>query len=140
MAASSPLAGPAATGNNNNGGGNGSSNSNGDPRSVRIKMRHDGDARYLMVPARIAFGEFVGRVRDKLGAPPALRIKVLVKDEEGDMITLGDPDDWEMALATARREARRAAEEMGRMEVCFFFSFLFLFPLLLLLLSFSCVC
>ena len=83
-------------------------------RTVRVKMRHGDDTRYLMVSTTIMFEEFLERVREKLNMKG--KFKVMMKDE-GDMITLGDRDDWEMALQTSRREARKAEEEMARMEV-----------------------
>ena len=52
----------------------------------------------------VAFEAFVEKVRVKfkLGRDQAFRIKV--RDEDGDLITMGDADDWNMALATARKE------------------------------------
>lgn len=86
-----------------------------DIRTVRVKTRHGDDTRYLMVSTTIMFEEFLERVREKLNMKG--KFKVMMKDE-GDMITLGDRDDWEVALQTSRREAKKAGEEMARMEVC----------------------
>lgn len=85
-----------------------------DIRTVRVKMHAGDDTRYLMVSTTIAWEEFLEKVREKLRMKN--EIKIRMKDE-GDMITVGDRDDWEMAVQTGRREARRAGEDMARLEV-----------------------
>ena len=86
-----------------------------DVRTVRVKLHAGEETRYLMVSTTILFEEFLERVREKLELER--RFKVRIRDE-GDLITMGDRDDWELAVATARREARRQSAEMGKMEVC----------------------
>ncbi|MCJ1472567.1 hypothetical protein MMC13_001216 [Lambiella insularis] len=85
-----------------------------DVRTVRVKVHHGEDTRYLMVSTGIMFDEFLERVREKL----ALRgkFKVRIRDE-GDLITMGDRDDWDMAVQGCRREARGREEDMGKLEV-----------------------
>lgn len=89
-----------------------------DVRTVRVKVHHGEDTRYLMVSTGIMFDEFLERVREKL----ALRgkFKVRVRDE-GDLITMGDRDDWDMAVQGCRKEARGREEDMGKLEVCVVF-------------------
>ena len=89
-----------------------------DCRTVRVKIHCGDDTRFLMVGTTVSFLEFADRIRDKL----ALRgkFKVRIKDEDdGDLITMGDGDDWEMAIAGVRKEARRDCADMGKMEVSF---------------------
>ena len=88
--------------------------SGNDVRTCRVKVRHGDDTRYLMVATTIAFDGFRERVREKLGVPGRFKITMM---DEGDMITVGDHEDWDMALATARKEARKSDDEMARMEV-----------------------
>jgi hypothetical protein len=85
-----------------------------DIRTIRVKVRHGDDTRYVMVSTGIVFEEFTERVRDKLSLRGAFKIKI---KDEGDLITMADRDDWEMAVQGARREARKREEEMAKMEV-----------------------
>lgn len=83
-------------------------------RTIRVKMHAGDETRYLMISSGINYEEFVDKVKEKLGVKAGVKIKV--KDEE-DYVTLGDRDDWEMALGTAKGEAKGKGEEMGRLEV-----------------------
>ncbi|MCJ1403913.1 hypothetical protein MMC11_007136 [Xylographa trunciseda] len=85
-----------------------------DVRTVRVKVHWQEDTRYLMVSTGIIFEEFVARVREKLALRGAFKVRIR---DEGDLITMGDRDDWEMAVMGARREARGKGEEMGKLEV-----------------------
>ena len=69
-----------------------------------------------MIDTYVRFEDFLDRVREKLGL--AGRFKVKMRDE-GDLITVGDRDDWEMATHTVRVEARKEGTDMGKMEVSF---------------------
>ena len=79
----------------------------------------------MIIAAATGWEEFVGRVREKFGIARPFKIKV--RDEEGDFITLGDRDDWDMAVGTVgRKEAgvenggREEVElEVGKLEVSF---------------------
>ena len=83
-------------------------------KNVRVKVHNGDDTRYVMVGAAVVFEDFVNRVREKFGV--RTRFKLKVKDE-GDFITLGDADDWEMCLGNVRKEAGREGAELGKMEV-----------------------
>lgn len=67
-----------------------------------------------MVAPQVPFEEFVDRVREKFGIRTRFKLKVR---DEGDLITMGDRDDWEMAVQSVRKEAGKEGEEMGKMEV-----------------------
>ena len=72
-----------------------------------------------MMNADQSFEQFVDRVREKFGLRN--RFKLKVKDD-GDLITMGDGDDWGMAVEGVRRDLRELREkgeegEMGKMEV-----------------------
>lgn len=66
--------------------------------------------------ADCVFESFVDRVREKFGLRS--RFKLKVKDD-GDLITLGDADDWAMAVEAVRREVEgsETGGEMGKTEV-----------------------
>lgn len=80
-----------------------------------------------MLPPTISFSDFALRIRDKFSLTGDFKIKIR---DEGDLITMGDGEDWDMAVAGARRgmddEARKNEElgqagdgetGMGKMEV-----------------------
>jgi hypothetical protein len=37
--------------------------------------------------------------------------------DDGDMVTLGDQDDLDLLMSTAKKAARKAGNDMGKMEV-----------------------
>lgn len=81
-----------------------------------------------MLNPDVAFNTFVERVRDKFSIKTPVKLKT---KDEGDLITVGDRDDWEMAVGAVRREMiqelRKTDDEygggsgsdsgMGKMEV-----------------------
>lgn len=81
----------------------------------------------MIVAAGVGFEGFVGRVREKFAIGAGVKVKV--KDEEGDLITLGDRDDWEMAVGMVGRGGGgenavgngEVGGEVGKMEVSGFF-------------------
>lgn len=100
-------------------------------KDIRVKVHSSDDTRFIMVGPRLAFEDFVDRVREKFGIRTRFKLKVR---DEGDLITMGDRDDWEMAVQSVRKEARKNEGDMGKMEVGFFLFFYFYFlcgPLLL---------
>jgi len=82
-------------------------------RKIRVKVHAD-DTRYVMVGTAVEFRDFVDQIRLKFGLRQAF--KIMMK-EDGDMITMADQDDLEMAIDLARENARRRREETGKMEV-----------------------
>lgn len=85
-------------------------------KNIRVKVHSGDDTRYIMVAPQLAFEEFVDRVREKFGIRTRFKLKVR---DEGDLITMGDRDDWEMAVQSVRKEARKDEGDMGKMEVSF---------------------
>ena len=86
-------------------------------KNIRVKVHSGDDTRYVMVGSAVVFEDFVDRVKEKFGIKT--RYKLKIKDE-GDFITLGDADDWDMALSNVRKEAQREGGELGKLEVCAF--------------------
>ncbi|MCJ1464176.1 hypothetical protein MMC07_002789 [Pseudocyphellaria aurata] len=83
-------------------------------KSIRVKVHSGDDTRYIMVAPQVAFEDFVDRVREKFGIRTRFKLKVR---DEGDLITMGDRDDWDMAVQSVRKEAGKEGEEMGKMEI-----------------------
>ena len=87
-------------------------------KQIRVKVHGGDDTRFVMLAAACVFEDFVDKVRDKFGV--RTRFKLKVRDEEdGDKITVGDRDDWEMCLEGVRKEAAKDGGEMGKLEVSF---------------------
>ncbi|KAL9004964.1 MAG: hypothetical protein Q9188_002245 [Gyalolechia gomerana] len=88
-------------------------------RTIRVKVHasSNDDTRYIMMNADSAFESFVDRVREKFGLRTRFKLKVR---DEGDLITMGDSDDWTMTIEAVRRELEKSegGGEMGKMEVC----------------------
>lgn len=83
-------------------------------KNIRVKVHHEDDTRYVMVGSAVVFEDFVDRVREKFGVRTRFRLKVR---DEGDYITLGDGDDWDLCLANVRKEAQGEGADLGKLEV-----------------------
>lgn len=68
-----------------------------------------------MLTPDVTFATFVDKVREKYNLK-AGGFKVKVRDE-GDLITMGDVDDWDMAVSAVTEDAREEGVEMGKIEV-----------------------
>ncbi|KAG5930989.1 hypothetical protein E4U53_002008 [Claviceps sorghi] len=89
-------------------------------RSIRVKV-HYSDVRYIMISTETEYPDFVDKIKDKFGMKR--RFKIKIKDEdmpEGDMITVGDPDDLEMAVQSATSLAMREGHGVAKMEIWLF--------------------
>ena len=95
-----------------------------EPKNIRVKVHSGDDTRYIMVTPQVPFEDFVDRVREKFGIRTRFKLKVR---DEGDLITMGDRDDWEMAVQSVWKEVRSEGGEMGKMEVSYDLSFSVLF-------------
>lgn len=85
-------------------------------RKFRVKVHALEDTRYIMIESNIDFGEFEGKIREKFRFKGLLRIRMR---DETDMITMGDQEDLDLLISTAKDEARRENQEMGKIEVWF---------------------
>ncbi|KXH28911.1 tetratricopeptide [Colletotrichum simmondsii] len=86
-------------------------------RKIRVKVHAD-DVRYIMVGAAVEFPDFVDRIREKFGL--RRRFKIKIRDEDvpnGDMITMGDQDDLDMAIMSVKSQARKTRQDIGKMEI-----------------------
>ncbi len=85
-------------------------------RKVRVKVHAD-DVRYIMVGTAVEFPDFIERIREKFGISRRFKVKIRDEDAPEDMITMGDQDDLDMAMASAKQAARRARQDIGKLEV-----------------------
>jgi len=83
-------------------------------RKVRVKVYAD-DTRYVMISPDIQFPEFVDQIRRKFGSMNSFKLKM--RDEDGDMVTMGDQDDLDMAITASKNIAATEGAEMGKMDV-----------------------
>ncbi|KAH0356887.1 hypothetical protein KCU81_g395, partial [Aureobasidium melanogenum] len=70
-----------------------------------------------MIQPDTSYDTFCEQIRKKFGFAAKESFKLKMKDEEGDMVTMGDEDDLEMLVASAKEQANREGAEMGKMEV-----------------------
>jgi hypothetical protein len=80
---------------------------------IRVKV-HSSDTRYVFINQDQLITEFWQSIREKFGIRN--KFKVEFKDD-GDMITMADQDDLDMAIQTARSIARKEGSDMAKMEV-----------------------
>ncbi|KAI9689804.1 MAG: hypothetical protein M1822_009686 [Bathelium mastoideum] len=80
---------------------------------IRVKV-HAEDTRYVMIGPAIEFRDFIDQIRAKFGMRRNFKVKI---NDDGDMITMGDQDDLDMAISVCRKQAQREKAEMGKMEV-----------------------
>lgn len=78
-------------------------------RQLRVKVHHGDDTRYMMVTPDVAFEAFLERVKEKFALKAAFRLKT---KDEGDLITMGDADDWQMAVGAAKKEMATESRKM----------------------------
>ncbi|SMQ47267.1 unnamed protein product [Zymoseptoria tritici ST99CH_1A5] len=83
-------------------------------RKVRIKV-HAEDMRYVMTSPNVTYHELVGQIQVKFAFKGEFKLKI--KDEDGDMVTMADQDDLDMAMGTCKAAAAKEMAEMGKMEV-----------------------
>lgn len=84
-----------------------------DVKKIRVKVHAD-DTRYVMVGPAIEFKDFVDQIRSKFGIRQNFKVKI---KDDGDMITMSDQDDLDMAVMQSKSEARKERNEMAKMEV-----------------------
>lgn len=83
-------------------------------RKVRVKV-HAEDMRYVMTTPSVTFEELSSAIKAKFAIKGGYKLKM--KDEEGDMITMGDQDDLDMAMSMCKAAARKDMADMAKMEI-----------------------
>ena len=87
-----------------------------DVRKIRIKV-HAEDMRYVMTTPTATYPELMEQIRQKFSLQATSSFRLKIKDEEGDLVTLSDQDDLDMAFTTCKAAAAKERAEMGKMEV-----------------------
>ncbi|PFH63278.1 hypothetical protein XA68_14930 [Ophiocordyceps unilateralis] len=88
-----------------------------DIRKVRVKV-HAEDVRYIMVGVAIEFPDLVDCIREKFNLRRRFKMKIPDEDApDGELITLGDQDDLEMAIQSVTDAAKRQRQDVARMEI-----------------------
>ncbi|OJD19036.1 hypothetical protein AJ78_00987 [Emergomyces pasteurianus Ep9510] len=85
-----------------------------DVRKIRAKVHASSDVRFIMIGSSVGYNEFEAKIRDKFGFKQRVRLQM---QDDGDMVTMGDQDDLDMLLSTAKQEARKDGLDMGKIEI-----------------------
>jgi tetratricopeptide (TPR) repeat protein len=85
-------------------------------RKIRIKVHGGDDMRYVMTTPAATYEALEEQIRAKFSLQ-ATAFKLKIRDEEGDMVTMGDQDDWEMTLSVAKAAANKERVDMAKMEM-----------------------
>ncbi|EUC50355.1 hypothetical protein COCMIDRAFT_1075 [Bipolaris oryzae ATCC 44560] len=80
---------------------------------VRVKV-HSTDTRYVFISSDQLITEFWQQIREKFGVRN--KFKLEFKDD-GDMITMADQDDLDMAIQAAKSIAKKEGSDVAKMEV-----------------------
>ena len=87
-------------------------------RKVRVLVHGAEDNRYILIGTEIQFYDFQEKIKEKFQMQKRFKLKIRDDDMlDGDMITMGDQDDLEMALMSVKGDARREGADMGKLEV-----------------------
>lgn len=84
-------------------------------RKIRIKVHAPEDTRYVMAGPLPIYTELLEQVRVKFGFKCDFRLRI--RDEDGDMVTVGDQDDLDLAVSACSELAGVERAEMGKMEI-----------------------
>jgi hypothetical protein len=85
-------------------------------RKIRVKV-HAEDVRYIMVGVAVEFQDLIETIQRKFGIRGRFKIKVRDEDAPEDMITMGDQDDLDMVIQSAKQTARKQRQDVAKMEV-----------------------
>jgi hypothetical protein len=84
-------------------------------RKIRIKVHAPEDTRYVMAGPLPIYTELLEQVRVKFSFKSDIRLRI--RDEDGDMVTVGDQDDLDLAVTACKELATVERAEMGKMEI-----------------------
>jgi hypothetical protein len=84
-------------------------------RKIRIKVHAPEDTRYVMAGSLPIYTELLEQVRVKFSFKSDIRLRI--RDEDGDMVTVGDQDDLDLAVMACKELAGVERAEMGKMEI-----------------------
>jgi hypothetical protein len=85
-----------------------------DVKKFRVKVHSQAEIRYILIGSSIDIAGFENKVRDKFGLKGRLRVQMR---DDGDMVTMGDQDDLDTLIESAKSEAQLENRDMGKIEV-----------------------
>ena len=68
-----------------------------------------------MLPGKVGYDAVIEAMRLKFGFRGIVKLKI--RDEEGDMVTLGDEEDLRLVLMTCKAVAAQEKSDLGKMEM-----------------------
>ena len=71
--------------------------------------------RYVMTTPSVTYDELSEQIKLKCQIKGGFKLKI--KDEEGDMVTMADQDDLDMAMQMCKAAAAKEKLDMGKMEM-----------------------
>ena len=87
-------------------------------KNLRVKVHYPEETRFIILPPDPSFHDFTNQIVRKFSGNMAGKgMKIKTKDDDDDMITLGDQDDLEPCLQSARRKAKTQGTDLGKLEV-----------------------
>ena len=86
-------------------------------RTIRLKVHHNDDTRYIIAQVSITFAELVISIAKKFKLHSSADLLVKTRDEDGDLITIADQEDLEAACVVCAERAAKEASEYLRLEV-----------------------
>jgi len=81
---------------------------------IRVKLHYQDDIRGMTLTPDVPFGEFMDKVTAKFGKD-VNGLSMKFKDEDGGKVSLRDESDYELAIETARENAKGKPE--GKLEI-----------------------
>lgn len=84
-------------------------------RSIRLKLHYGDETRYIVVPTTTTLAELLQQVTQKVEAKGRIRLRT--RDEDDDLITIGDQEDLDVLISACKHLAETQAVETGKMEV-----------------------
>ncbi|EOA82846.1 hypothetical protein ACJQWK_04782 [Exserohilum turcicum] len=91
----------------------GGASNRGGASKIKVKV-HSNDTRYVFISSDQLIGEFWQQIREKFGVRNKFKLEF---EDDGDMITMADQDDLDMAIQAAKSHARKEGIDVPKMEV-----------------------
>lgn len=82
---------------------------------IRLKLHHGDETRYIVVPTTTTLTELMQQVTQKVEAKRRIRLRT--RDEDNDLITIGDQEDLDVLISACKHLAETQAVETGKMEI-----------------------
>lgn len=84
-------------------------------KSIHFKLHHNDEIRYIVVVVSISLGELLQQISSKIETTRKIRLRT--RDEDDDLITMGDQEDLDILIAACKRRAEAQSVDVGKMEI-----------------------